>query len=63
MTATSLSATDLYLFFTCWLAAAIVLGFALYYVWDRLEKRSRRAAAALKEPPLGKAERSSVSSS
>lgn len=41
MTATSGSATGLYLFFGCWLAAAIVLGFALYYVWDRLEKRSR----------------------
>ena len=44
MTATSGSATGLYIFFACWLAAAIVLGFALYYVWDRLEKSSRRAS-------------------
>jgi hypothetical protein len=44
MTATSGSATGLYIFFACWLAAAIVLGFALYYVWDRLERRSRQVS-------------------
>jgi hypothetical protein len=44
MTATSGSATGLYIFFACWLAAVIVLGFTLYYVWDRLEKRSRPAS-------------------
>jgi hypothetical protein len=44
MTATSGSATGLYIFFACWLAAVIVLGFALYYVWDRLDERSRRAS-------------------
>jgi hypothetical protein len=26
-------------FFVCWFASAIVLGFALFYVWDFLAKR------------------------
>jgi hypothetical protein len=43
MTATSQSATGLYLFFACWFAAVLVLGFALYYVWDRLAKRAEQA--------------------
>jgi hypothetical protein len=43
MTATSHSATDLYLFSAGWLAAVLVLGFGLYYVWNRLEQRTRRA--------------------
>jgi len=44
MTAASQSATGLYLFFACWFAAVLVLGFALYYVWDRLAKRAERAS-------------------
>ncbi len=47
MTAASQSETGLYLFFACWLAAAIVLGFALYYVWHRLEERSRRESRSV----------------
>jgi hypothetical protein len=37
-----------YLFFACWLAAAILLGFALFYAWDSLEKRMSRR---LDHPP------------
>jgi uncharacterized protein HemX len=48
MTATS-SGSGLYLFSACWLAAVLVLGFGLYYVWNRLEQRGQQASRPVDE--------------
>jgi hypothetical protein len=33
-------------FFAAWLALALALGFALFYVWDKLHRRWERQQAA-----------------